>query len=97
LERSLSQQGGKVSCGDNCVYQKHKTDSSIFLKTHLNIPDFQRDFTEILETVLSSQNFACHFDDNTEDILDSRLWENILDRKTPRWNFKASSFSPASK
>jgi predicted AlkP superfamily phosphohydrolase/phosphomutase len=46
-----------------------------------NIPDFQRDFTEILETVLSSQNFACHFDDNTEDILDSRLWENILDRK----------------
>ena len=42
-----------------------------------NIPDF----TEILETVLSSQNFACHFDDNTEDILDSRLWENILDRK----------------
>jgi hypothetical protein len=31
--------------------------------------------------VLSSQNFACHFDDNTEDILDSRLWENILDRK----------------
>jgi hypothetical protein len=46
-----------------------------------NISDFQRDFTEILETVLSSQNFACHFDDNTEDILDSRLWENILDRK----------------
>jgi hypothetical protein len=35
-----------------------------------NIPDFQRDFTEIRETVLSSQNFACHFDDNTEDILD---------------------------
>ena len=34
-----------------------------------NIPDFQRDFTEILETVLSSQNFACHFDDNTEDFL----------------------------
>jgi predicted AlkP superfamily phosphohydrolase/phosphomutase len=40
-----------------------------------------RDFTEILETVLSSQNFACHFDDNAEDILDSRLWGNILDRK----------------
>ena len=54
-----------------------------FMKTDKsqNIPDFQRDFTEILETVLSSQNFACHFDDNTEDILDSRLWENILDRK----------------
>jgi hypothetical protein len=41
-----------------------------FMKTDKsqNIPDFQRDFTEILETVLSSQNFACHFDDNTEDI-----------------------------
>ena len=34
-----------------------------------NIPDFQRNFTEILETVLGSQNFACHFDDNTEDFL----------------------------
>jgi hypothetical protein len=24
-----------------------------------NIPDFQRDFTEIFETVLRSENFAC--------------------------------------
>jgi hypothetical protein len=36
---------------------------------------------EIFETVLRSENFACHFDNNTEDILDSRLLENLLDRK----------------
>ena len=42
-----------------------------------DIPDFQRDLTEIIETVLDSENFACNVDDNTEDILDSRLSENI--------------------
>jgi hypothetical protein len=54
-----------------------------FMKTakSQDIPDFQRNFTEIFETVLRSENFACHFDNNTEDILDSRLLENILDRK----------------
>jgi hypothetical protein len=42
-----------------------------------NIPDFQRDFTEIFETVLRSENFACHFDNNTEDILEELPHDGI--------------------
>jgi hypothetical protein len=87
LERSVSQQCGKVSCGDNCVYQKHKTDSSIFLKTHFtnsnfdselweNILDRKRSFENLLRDI--KDDFNNWRKENCEVSETFRFWDTFI-------------------